>query len=258
MIQIGPSGLGGVKEAEDNLDALAKLGIKACEVAFTYSVYIDKQDALRIGKKAKKLGIKLSVHASYFINLNSADIKKQEASMRRILNCAEICHYLGADRVVFHAGFYGKNKEQAFEVIKNNLIKMLDVVKKNKWDVELCVETMGKINVFGSVGEVSRLVDETGCGFCIDFSHVLARYGKVDFNRIKKLFPRNKWHCHFSGIEYGDKGEKRHIKTEVKYWEYLLKNLKDIEKDKDIRIINEAPEPIQDALVGIEVWKSLS
>ncbi len=257
MIQIGPAGLGGVKEAEETLIELDRLGISVCEIAFTYSVYIKKEDAIRIGGIAKKLGIKLSVHAPYYINLNSAEIEKQKASVNRILKCAEIAHYLGADRVVFHAGFYGKNKEYAYDVIKDNISKMLEVVKENKWDVELCVETMGKINVFGSLGEVSRLVDEIGCGFCIDFSHVLARYGRIDFNRIKMLFPRKKWHCHFSGIEYGDKGEKRHIKTEKRYWEYLLKHLKEFEKERDIRIINEAPNPVQDALVGIGVWKGL-
>lgn len=257
MITIGPSGLGGVKEAIENLSKYAELGFKACEIAFTYSVYIDKQDAIIIGKKAKELGIKLSVHAPYFINLNSADIDKQVGSKKRILNCAEIAHYLGADRVVFHAGFYGKSKEVSYSIIKNNVKELVNFVREKKWDVELCVEVMGKINVFGSLGEVSQLVSETGCGFCLDFSHILARYGKIDFERIEKSFPHKKWHCHFSGIEYGDKGEKRHIKTEKEHWEYLFKNLKEIEKDKDIRIINEAPNPIQDALIGLNVLKGL-
>jgi putative NIF3 family GTP cyclohydrolase 1 type 2 len=59
MIIFGPAGLGPVKTAEKVLEECNKLGLKACEIAFTYSVYIKPDDALRIGKKAKELGINL-------------------------------------------------------------------------------------------------------------------------------------------------------------------------------------------------------
>jgi deoxyribonuclease-4 len=111
---------------------------------------------------------------------------------------------------------------------------------------------MVKINVFGSVEEISKLVKETGCSFCIDFAHVLARDKKVDFEKIKKLFPQKEWHCHFSGIEYGDKGEKRHIRTSAENWKNLLKNFP---KDRLITIINESPEPVKDAVEGLKIWK---
>jgi deoxyribonuclease IV len=85
-IKIGPAGLGPVKIAEKTLEEYAKLGFKACEIAFTYSVYIkNKKDAERIGKKASKLGISLSIHAPYFVNLNSAEKEKREATKKRIL-----------------------------------------------------------------------------------------------------------------------------------------------------------------------------
>jgi endonuclease IV len=45
---------------------------------------------------------------------------------------------------------------------------------------------MGKINVFGSVEEISDLVKETGCSFCIDFAHILARDKKIDYVKIEK------------------------------------------------------------------------
>jgi len=38
--------------------------------------------------------------------------------------------------------------------------------------------------VFGSVDELAKLKRETGCGVCIDFSHVLAREKKVDFGGL--------------------------------------------------------------------------
>ena len=83
-IKFGPAGLGPVATAEKTLEKYHKLGLKACEIAFTYSVYIkNEEDALRIGKKAKELGISLSIHAPYFINLNSKEKVKREASKGR-------------------------------------------------------------------------------------------------------------------------------------------------------------------------------
>ena len=78
-ILFGPSGLGGVKEAISNLEKYKSLGFTACEIAFTYSNYIKKEsDARKIGEKAKELGIELSIHGSYFINLNSEELEKIE------------------------------------------------------------------------------------------------------------------------------------------------------------------------------------
>ena len=108
--------------------------------------------------------------------------------------------------------------------------------------------------VFGSVEEIARLVEETGCGFCIDFAHVLARYGEHRFELLENSFKQKKWHCHFSGIEWGEKGEKKHIDTTPKNWKDLFKGLP---KGKDIVIISEAPNPGGDAVEGLEIYNKL-
>ncbi len=250
-IKFGPAGLGGVKQAIDNLEMYHKLGLKACEIAFTYGVYIkDKKDAIKIGEAAKRLGIKLSIHAPYWINLNSKDKEKIEKSKQRILRCCEVGGWLDACIVVFHPGYYaGMDKAESYENIKKAIIEIQKEIKKNKWNVKLAPETTGKVNVFGSIDEINRLVEETGCGFCIDFAHILARYKQVDYEFIKKKFKKyENWHVHFSGIEYGEKGEKRHIKTKEENWKKLFKGLP---KDKDIVIINESPFPVQDSVLGL-------
>ncbi len=254
-IKFGPSGLGSIKNAEEILKNYSKLGLKACEIAFTYGVYIkNKEDALRIGKIAKKLEIDLSIHAPYWINLNSNELKKIESSKKRILDCCQIGNWIGAKRIIFHPGYFGKNKEFAFENIRLRIKEILKDIKKNKWKIELCPEIMGKVNVFGSPEEISNLVKETGCSFCIDFAHVLAREKKIDWKKIKKLFPCEKWHVHFSGIEYGEKGEKRHKNLEKKQWKELLENLP---SNKETTIICESPDRIRNSLEGLEIWKSM-
>ena len=256
-IKFGPAGLGSVKEAVGNLEDFYKKGLKACEVAFTYGIYIKKdkhnEEILEIKDFVRNYGIELSVHAPYWINLNSNEKEKIEASKKRILDSVEIANSIGAKRVVFHPGYYGSDKELAYENIKFAIVEMMDFVKKEGWDVELCPEVMGKKNVFGSIDEISRLVDETGCGFCIDFAHVLARYGKYEFGLLKEKFPGKKWHCHFSGIEYGEKGERNHKLTSAEEWEKVLRS---IPRDKEIVIINESPDPVGDSVLGLKLFSS--
>jgi len=131
-IKFGPAGLGGVKDAISNLEMYHELGLKACEIAFTYGIYIKKkEDALKIGKAAKKLGIKLSIHAPYWINLNSKDKGKIEKSKERILQCCEIGTYLNASKVVFHSGYYnGFEKEKSYENIKKAILEIQKIRKE--------------------------------------------------------------------------------------------------------------------------------
>lgn len=264
-IKIGPSGLGPVKETEEILEEFNRVGFGNCEVAFTHSIYMDKEQGERIGKIAKEKKINLSIHAPYFVNLNSEEKPKVHATMQRILKCCEIGNALGAKSIVFHPGYYGKDfqkvkteeerdkiKEETYQNIKKRVLEMMEVIKKKKWKVELCPETMGKVNVFGSPEEISRLAKETGCSFCIDFAHILAREKKVDYDKIKKLFPQKSWHCHYSGIEYTDKGERNHINLKKEQWKELFDNLP---KDKDITIVCESPNRIEDCVEGLKVLK---
>lgn len=256
MIRIGPAGLGSVKEAEKTLEEYHSLGFRACEIAFVHSVYIkSEEDAKRIGKKAKELGIKLSIHAPYYVNLNAEEKIKREATKQRIMECCRIGELLGARTVVFHPGYYGKKpREEAYGNVKKEVEEMVKEIKKKGWKIEIAPETMGKVNVFGSLEEIAPLKQETESSCCIDFAHILARYKKVDYELVKRLFPQKEWHVHFSGIVYGDKGEKHHKSTTKDEWTELLENLP---KDKEITIINESPTMIEDCVEGLKIAKKL-
>jgi len=254
-ILFGPAGIGKVKDIDKTLAEYSMLGIKAAEIPFTYGIFIKKKEDIEAVRKAsEKHGIRLSIHAPYWINLNSKEKIKIEESKKRILDCCEIGHKLGVERVVFHPGFYvGMSEQETYENIKNAILEINKVIYEKKWKVKLCPETMGKINVFGSKEQIAQLVKETKCSFCLDFAHILARDKKVDYVKIKELFGSSDfWHCHFSGIEYGEKGERKHKKTEKDEWTGLLKNLP---KDKNIVIINESPSPFEDALEGLKVYE---
>lgn len=254
MIKFGPAGLGGIKEAISNLEEYHKLGLKACEIAFTYGVYIKKkEDAEKIGKTAERLGIEVSIHAPYWINLNSSEKEKIEKSKERILKCLEVGTYLKAKKVVFHPGYYGKmDKTESYENIKNSILEILEKANKKHYTPKLAPETSGKINVFGNVEEISRLVRDTKCSFCIDFAHVLARYKSYNFKEVLKIFENaENLHIHFSGIEHNEKGEKHHKKTSIEEIKKLIENLP---KDKKIVVINESPTPVEDSVLSLALY----
>ncbi|HLC31874.1 MAG TPA: TIM barrel protein [Candidatus Nanoarchaeia archaeon] len=254
MIRFGPAGLGGVKRALKTLEEYHSQGLQACEIAFTYGVYIKEEDTKNIRKKAQDLDIRLSIHAPYYINLNAADAGKLKASKERIIQCCAIGELLGAKTVVFHPGYYGEDREGAYTSIASSIRELVAEIKRRQYTIQLAPETMGKVNVFGGIDEVSRLVRDTGCGFCIDFAHILARDKKVDYTEVLRLFPGKEWHVHFSGIAYGEKGEKHHLTTETSAWKELLKHLP---TEKEITIINESPTHVEDSVEGLKIAKKL-
>lgn len=258
QIRFGPTGIGGVKQAPKILQEYNKQGIKAAEIPFTYRVWMDNSQAKEIGQTAKKFGIMLSIHAPYYINLASLDKKKIEASKKRILNCCEKGHYLGAKYIVFHAAYYsGKTEEECFNIVKKQIQEMQHVIKHKGWNVKLAPETTGKKSQFGSLEELLKLKRQTGCSLCIDFAHLYAREcGKINykeiFEKIKKL---GHIHAHFSGIEFTAKGEKRHLITPESRLKELLGWIKKYKID--VTIINESPSPFKDSLKGKRIWEKL-
>lgn len=248
MITVGPAGSSGLGNYE-GVKRCKELGLGCMEVEFTYGVRMKNDEAKRVGELAKKSGIKLSVHAPYYVNLCSAERAKITASKKRILDSCERAHYLGAKFVVFHAAFYGKRaKEECYKMVKEAVIEMQEIIKQKKWDVMLAPETTGKGSQFGDLDELVKLSKETGCAVCIDFAHLKARnIGKIDYddvmNKVKKI--KNKT-AHFSGIEWGPKGERSHVLTKESDIKELMLYLKKYKIS--INIVNESPDPFGDAV----------
>jgi deoxyribonuclease-4 len=233
------------------------MGLDCMEVEFTYGVRMDLKSAKAVGKLAGDKGIRLSVHAPYYINLASEEKDKLAASKKRILDSCQRAHHMGARNVTLHAGFYQtRTADQTYERIKKALVGLQKQVARRKWHVTLCPEITGKPSQFGSLEELLRLKKETGCGITVDFSHLYARHqGVIDYGRILKKLPK-KFHAHFSGIEYGPKGEKKHIRTTPEFFEPLAREL--VKRNPDITIISESPKPYEDAVMMKKAIKAVS
>lgn len=255
MIKIGPAGSDGLGNLK-GVQKVAELGLDCMEVAFTYGVRMDPKTARDVGALARERGIILSVHAPYYINLASDEKEKYDASCRRILDSCERAHAMGARNVVFHAGFYQKRSaRQTYESIKKAIGVLQNRIASAGWRVKLCPEITGKPSQFGSLAELLKLKQETGCGITVDFSHLYARQqGDIDYAEVLAELPEQ-FHAHFSGIEYGDKGERRHLRTTKQFFEPLAQAL--IQCQANLTLISESPKPYEDALMMKKLFKKL-
>ncbi|MCX6706869.1 MAG: TIM barrel protein [Candidatus Woesearchaeota archaeon] len=247
VIRIGPAGTGG--DSLKGIHMIKEAGLDAVEIEFVRGVKMSNELAKKIGEDNRKLGLVISVHAPYYINLASEEKPKIEASKRRILDSCERGHYMGAKFIVFHAAYYGKTtKEECYKMVKDAVEEMQEKIRQKKWGVVLCPETTGKASQFGDLNELIILSKETGCGICIDFAHLEARYSKeYDYaDAAKKIRNVKNITAHFSGIEYTAKGERNHILTQMSKAKKLIDALK--KEGVSITIINESPDPMGDAL----------
>jgi len=244
------------------IQRIAELGLDCLEVEFVQGVKMGSDTAERVKAEAKKYNVFLSVHAPYFINLNSEEEGKRLASQERILSSARLAQKCGAQSAVIHLGFYGKTTpEKTFEEMKKGMQEVVSILRAERSPVVLRPETMGKKAQFGSLEEVLLLCREVdGLQPCVDFSHIHARSGKANtyrefFRILKKIGKKlgdgalKNMHIHISGSKYNDKGEMKHLNLEES--DFLFDEWIQALKDFDVKgmLICESPEQDKDALM---------
>jgi len=237
-----------------------ELGLGCMELEFVRGVKMGEKTARAVYDIARQLGIRLSVHAPYYINLN-AEGETLEMSKERILNSARIGHICGAKSVVIHAGFLQKqSREAVYEKIKKAIVEIKERLKSEGIDITLRIETMGRESQFGSLEEALAITEVDGVLPCIDFSHLHAVTGKNNSReefasilaRVEEKLGRrglDDMHIHVSGIEYSDKGEKNHIVFDESDFKYKELAQAFVEFDIKGMVICESPNLEEDALV---------
>ncbi|MBN1429343.1 MAG: TIM barrel protein [Anaerolineae bacterium] len=244
---------------------IRELSLNALEIAWVRSVRIKDDACLAIKNIAQECDVKLSVHAPYYINLNSQTSELMAKSDERLLAAARKGYLAGAGDIIFHPGSYhGQPPRQVYERIRQKLQDIQEILRAEGVDVTLRPETMGKSALFGSLEEVIRLAREVvGVAPCIDVAHLHARTGDGSFNSYREfadmfelvhkelgeLGLRN-LHFHCSGIEYGSRGELNHLPLEESdlEWRAFLQACHDF----DVRgtIVFESPNIEKDALLA--------
>lgn len=206
---------------------LRTLGLDVYEYQCGKGVNVGEQTARTLGARAAEEMIALSLHAPYFINLANPDPESQKKTVGYIVSSCRAADWMGAGRVVLHAGSLMKRtRREALEIAKASLREALSIVDgEGLGHIALCPETMGKIGQLGDLDEVLELCQVDGRLIpCVDFGHLYARslgaeQGEEATERILDKMASSlgedrarSFHSHFSKIEFSLKGgEVRHL-----------------------------------------------
>lgn len=247
------------------------LGLKAMELGWVQSVRVSEETCAAIRAAAEAADVALSVHAPYFINLN-ASAEEWPKSRQRLMDAAYYGNLAGATDIVFHPGSYFE--QPPAQVLKTALPRLAGCVEELRAagnPVTLRPETMGKSAMLGSLEDTLAMATAVpGVLPCLDFAHLHARAGDGSMNsygewmQILEQYANalgeaalQTLHIHLSGIEYGPKGEKNHLKVAESdlNLEELLRALKDVGAAG--RILCESPIMEEDALLMKQMWEAL-
>lgn len=222
-------------------DVLKEMNLDGMELEFVHGVRMSDDNRIFVKKMAKNFVI--TAHGPFYINLNSKEEEKIEASVQRIIDTAAVAAQAGAFSITYHAAFYmGGDKETVFEQVKTQTKRIIDILENEKIKVWVRPETTGKATQWGDIDEIINLSKEFEQVLpCVDFSHLHARsageYNTYDeFSKVLEKMGNNigqyaleNFHGHLAGIEYTAKGEKQHLNLENSDMNYkdLIKVMKE-------------------------------
>lgn len=250
-------------------EVLKDMNLDGMELEFVHGVRMNDDARNFVKERAKDFVI--TAHGPFYINLNSKEEEKIDASVQRIIDTASVASQAGAFSITYHAAFYmGGDKQTVYNQVKTQTQRIIDVVEREKINVWIRPETTGKATQWGDLDEIINLSKEFEKVLpCVDFSHLHARtageYNTYDeFSRVLEKIGKeigqyalDNFHGHLAGIEYTAKGERQHLNLEESDMNYkdLLKALNEF-KVKGA-IVCESPNIEDDCKLLKDYYNSL-
>jgi len=265
MLRFGTSGIplstprpgteAGIRRARE-------LGLDCLEMAWVNGVRMGETTAERIAGAARAHDIALTAHGPYYVNLCGSD-EIVHRSRDRLLHTARMAQRCGAESFCFHAGFYqALDAKEADRRVREGLSGVADALHREGVRVDVRPELTGKPTQVGSLDEILGWSETVpGVRPCVDFAHQYARSGGA-FNSYREFGETleriggrlgrpalDRLHIHMGGIEYGPRGERRHVPLRASRFRYreLLRALKDCRVSG--WVVCESPAMEEDALL---------
>ena len=269
------SPIGTPKKPGGSVGAIAfskSIGLTAFELGWVQSVRVSEETCAVIKAASSEQDVAVSVHAPYFINLNAND-DEWPKSRKRLMDAAHYGNLAGATDIIFHPGSYFEHPPaEVLKVAIPRLKGCVDELRKAGNPVIIRPETMGKSAMLGSLEDTLEMAKSIeGVLPCMDFAHLHARPGDGTINTFEEWSALldayqkavgkaalKRLHIHLSGIEYGPKGEKNHLKLAEA--DLDLKALFRALHDHGCagRILCESPAMEEDALNMKKAWMKMS
>jgi len=243
---------------------IARLGLGAMEVEFVRGVKMGEDRAKELGDVARELGIRLSIHAPYFVNLCSRKPEVKERSRNWLMDCARIGVNFDASVIVFHSCIRTEEEvksEEVYNIVEENCALVVDEMKSEGVFIPLGLETSGHHFRFGTIEQIRRVNRNVpGTTIAVDFAHLHAYGGGCldspeAFGGVLDSLESEVVHAHFEGIEFNEQGERRHLPVEVAEPDFKHLALAVKRRDVKVTLICESPLLEVDALWMKKVWE---
>lgn len=254
----------------EGVKKIHELGLDCMQLEFAHGVRMKEEISSALRKASYELGVPLTSHGPYYINLNAREQDKIDSSVERIIQTAKISDLCGAESMTFHAAFYMKDSPyDVFDLVEKSMNVIEERLSRLDIEIELRPELTGKTSQFGSLDELITLTKNVNSVKpCMDFSHLYARTGQYNsFEDITKVLNTlevelgadslKNMHIHVSGISSNSKGDLKHLNLEKSdfNWKDMLRAL----KAKDCRgyVICNSPNLEQDAKMMKEFYQAI-
>ncbi len=207
------------------LDIVKQMDLDGIEIEFVHGVRMNEASQKAVIDFTSDIKYKVTCHGPYYINLNSLEPEKIDASVLRILETSRMGKKVGAYSITFHAAFYMKQQpDNVYNTICKSIEKICSILDEENNNIWIRPETTGKGTQWGTLEEIVKLSKEFKNVLpCVDFAHIHARNNGIynTYDEFSKMFEYmgnelgseifNDFHAHLAGIEYGLKGEKNHL-----------------------------------------------
>jgi deoxyribonuclease-4 len=226
----------------EGVKKIHELGLDCMQLEFAHGVRMKEEVSSALRRVSYELGVPLTSHGPYYINLNAREQDKIDSSVERIIQTAKISDLCGAESMTFHAAFYMKDSPyDVFDLVEKSMNVIEERLSRLDIQIELRPELTGKTSQFGSLDELISLTKSVNsCEPCIDFSHLFARTGEYnsyeEFTKVIKTMKKElgensvkNMHIHLSGISSNSKGDLKHLNLNDSEfnWKDLLRALHD-------------------------------
>ena len=149
------TGKGGYPKA---IEILREMNLDGMEVEFVHGVRMSDETRAFLKEIQKESPLVLTAHGPFYINLNSKEEDKVEASVQRIIDTAKAASDFGGYSITFHAAFYmGKDKEEVYQQVKAQIQKILEVLEQN--NIKMWIRPLAGIE-YTAKGEKQHLILE--------------------------------------------------------------------------------------------------
>lgn len=250
------------------------MGLSAYEYSFGRGFTLGEETAKILGENAKQNDILISVHAPYYINLANESDEMAEKSFGYILKSLKFLDIMQGERVVVHLASCGKqDRDQALLLTQKRLEKVVDLAYQN-FDMSnklICPETMGKMQQIGTYKEIIDFCTMDKCLVpTFDFGHINCimqgglkspdDYKQIFDYAFEKLGERARSpHVHFSKIEYGAKGEIKHLNMDDVFYGPFFEHFVSVIKEYNLTpviICESADKMAEDSILMKSIYEN--